>query len=65
MFHFDWTINVSGIVSAMALLGAVVNYGRKAVKAVYLQTLQHGVMWVQFEKEHPDLALAIEKLSAK
>lgn len=60
MFHFDYTINISAILSAVALFAAIVNYGSKVVNYLQALTFRVNVMWVQFEKDHPDVAQAID-----
>jgi hypothetical protein len=56
----DWTINISAVISAMALFAAVVNYGSKVVNYLQALTYRVNVMWGQFERDHPDIAGAIE-----
>jgi hypothetical protein len=55
MFHFDWTINVGTLCSAITLCGVMVNYGRKVVRYLSGISFRVNVMWEQFEVEHPDV----------
>lgn len=60
MFHFDWTINVSAVLSTIALVGVIVNYGSKAVRFLQEMAFRVDVMWSQFKRDHPDVAVILD-----
>ena len=64
-FGIDKSINIGNIVSAVALLITLINYGSQAI--TYLKDINNkvSVLWIQFALDHPDKAKDFDSVFGK
>jgi hypothetical protein len=57
MFHFDWTINVSALVTGtaatVAVIGTMIKLGRQFVRFMCVDHFRVTTMWGTYIREYP------------
>ena len=52
--RFDWTINMSNILTILLLIATIIRYGNDALYFLRDISTKTNIMWVYFVKTNPD-----------